>query len=420
VNAPEPFPFPVPPELRLPAEYADLHRSAPLKQVTLASGGTACLASGYRDVRRVLTDARFSRSAYQGGTMFARKPASLALVLSDAPEHTRRRRAIASAFDAHQAEKARAHMEAMVTGLIADMVAAGPVADLVDAISVPFPLTVICDLLGVPAADKSRLRPWVNAMMSTSDYPADVVAAAHREMNDYFSGLVDAVWGDRAAGDPAEGRAAGGGSPEGLLAKLGRREPGERGLSREEAATMASGLLMAGYETTSNQLTICVYVLQRDRHLWEHLVANPAALPSAIEEILRWTPFNNTGGIPHVALADVEMPSGEVIPAGHGVIPLTSTANRDPEVFRNPDELELTRTPNSHLAFGYGPHYCLGAHLARVELQAAIGCLLRELPGLRLAAPPSALRWRQGMFINGLWELPVRWAGAPAQDTRKF
>jgi cytochrome P450 len=415
VSARDQFPFPGPPCLRLPAEYTDLHQSAPLKQVSLASGGSASLASGYRDVRRVLTDARFSRSAYRGGTMFARKPDSLALVLSDGPEHVRRRGAIASAFDAHHAEEGRAAMEAMVTGLIADMVSAGPVADLVDAIAVPFPLTVICDLLGIPVADRSHFRPWVNAMMSTSDYPAHVVAAAHREMNDYFSGLVDTIWGDCAAGDPAKGL-----PPGGLLAELGRQNPGERGLSREEAVTMASGLLMAGYETTSNQLTICVYVLQRDRHLWEYLITNPGALPSAIEEILRWTPFNNTGGIPHVALADVEM-SGEVIPAGHAVIPLTSMANRDPRVFRNPDELDLTRTPNSHLAFGCGPHYCLGAHLARVELQAAIGCLLRELPGLRLAAPESALRWRQGMFINGLWELPVRWTDAlQAEETRSI
>jgi cytochrome P450 len=133
-------------------------------------------------------------------------------------------------------------------------------------------------------------------------------------------------------------------------------------------------------------------------------------VPIAIEEIVRWTPFNNTGGVAHVATEDVEL-SGETVRAGQVVIPLVAAANRDPSVFADPGNLDLSRARNPHLAFGHGRHYCLGAHLARVELQVAIDVLLRELPGLTLAAPESALRWRQGMFINGMWQLPVRWTG---------
>lgn len=378
------FPFVRGAGLAPPAEYAGLHEG--LARVVLPGGRRAALAGRYDDVRTVLGDQRFSRAGYGGAPLFARTPESLALVRSDAPEHTRRRRAVTSAFSARRAERARPALESSARELIAAMLARGPLADLVDDFAVPFTLAVICDLLGVPAGDRAGLRPWVDAMMSTSRFPAAEVAAAHEHMHAYFTRLVDRI---RAGPDP-----------ENVLAHQGV-------LSRDEAVVMGAGLLMAGYETTGNQLAVCAYLLLRERERWLRLRADPAGVPAAVEEILRWTPLLTTGITPHVAMRDVELSAG-VVRRGDVIVPLVDAANRDPAVFAAPAELDLTRAHNPHVAFGHGRHFCLGAHLARVELQVALTCLLRELPDLALASPGTEPPWRRGMFISGVWHLPVR------------
>jgi cytochrome P450 len=173
---------------------------------------------------------------------------------------------------------------------------------------------------------------------------------------------------------------------------------------------MSAGLLVAGYESTSNQLASCVYLLLADRRRWESLLADPAALDRAVEEMLRWTSFTTSGGTPHVATEDVRL-TDRLVRRGEVVVPLTDAANRDAGVFGCPERLDLTREHNPHLAFGAGRHRCLGAELARVELQTGLGALLAELPGLELAVPEESLRWRREMQVSGVWELPVRWAG---------
>jgi cytochrome P450 len=392
------FPFQQGPGLDPPTEYAEAHAMPEPLEVTLPGQRRAVLAVRYDDVRTVLADPRFSREAYPGSTMFARRPESLALVLSDPPVHTRRRRSVLAAFSARRVAQERPALVALARELVADLRTAGPVADLVDTFTVPFPLAVICDLLGVPAADRGLFRPWVNAMMSTSRHTPDEVATAHREMHAYFAELLDGTWAADAAGR----------APTGLIAELGRPGPAERRLSRAEAVVMSSGLLMAGYETTSNQLAVCVYLLLRDRARWERLRAAPEEVPEAVEEMLRWTSFTSTGGIPHVATEEVPLSHGTV-PAGGVVVPITDAANRDPDVFTRPDDIDLARASCPHLAFGHGRHYCLGADLARAELDIALTTLLRELPGLTLATPETEPDWRTGMFIRGIWQLPVRW-----------
>lgn len=399
MNPPD-FPFREGPGLAPPVEYPEVRAAPRVCPVTLPGGRRAVLAVRYADVRTVLSDDRFSRAAYQDGSLFAREPESLALVLSDAPEHTRKRRAVTAAFTARRAEQARPALAELAGRLLRGLRGTGA-ADLVDAFTVPFGLTVICDILGVPDAGRPLLRPWVDAMMSTYRFPAERVRSAHESMHAYFAGLVDTVW---ARGDG-----------EGLIAELGRPVEGERRLSRAEAVVMCAGLLMAGYETSSNQLAICVYLLLRDRRHWEHLRATPDAIPAAVEEMLRWTPLVATGGNPHVATEDVEL-SRCTVRAGEVVVPLVDAANRDPAVFAEPDELDLSRAGGQHVAFGYGRHHCLGAHLARVELQVGLAALLREMPEMVLAEPAAEPPWRTGMFIRGLWHLPVRWT-APATST---
>jgi len=377
-----PFPFVEQPALAPPAEYATL---PPLAPVRLAGGRDALLVTRYDDVRTVLADPRFSRAAYRSAPLFAREPGSLALVTSDAPQHTRRRRAVTHAFTARAAKQSRADLEHLAAELLDAMRAGDGPVDLVTAFTLPFPMLVMCRLLGLPADDRHRLRPWVDAMMSTSAYPPEHVAQVHRHMHDYFTRVVEARRA-KPAGDLLSG----------LLAS---------DLSTEEVVVLGSGLLMAGYETTCNQLTICAYLLLRDPELVTELRRDPSAV---VEEILRWTSFNSTGGIPHVATEDVPL-AGGVMKAGEVVVPLTDAANRDPAVFGDPDQLVTDRDARPHLAFGHGRHHCLGAHLARTELEVGLTALFDHFPGLALAVPEEQLDWRQGMFIRGLWRLPVRW-----------
>ncbi|MEU7784938.1 cytochrome P450 [Amycolatopsis sp. NPDC049159] len=393
MSAPE-FPFTEGPGLEPPVEYGEILGAGALCPVTLAGGRHAVLVTRHADVRTVLGDPRFSREAH--GALFDREAGSLALLLTDPPVHTRRRRTVAAGFTARQAEAARPGLAALAAELVAGLRARGTEAELVEEFAVPFTLAVISDLLGVPAADRGRFRPWVNAMMSRGHASPEEVAEGHRAMHEYFTALVDEIW----AGDTRDG----------IIADLAP-VPGRAGeLSREEAIVMSAGLLVAGYESTSNQLASCVYLLLTERARWESLVGEPAALDRAIEEMLRWTSFTTGGGTPHVATEDVRL-TDRLVRRGEVVVPLTDAANRDAEVFADPDRLDLTREPNPHVAFGAGRHRCLGAELARAELQTGLAVLLRELPGLELAVPEGALRWRREMQVSGVWELPVRWAG---------
>jgi cytochrome P450 len=391
------FPFAEGPGLDPPPEYLDFHTRTDLPEVRLPSGRRAALAFRYEDVRKVLGDNRFSRAAYGDGVLFAREPESLALMRADPPVHTRRRDAVTATFTARRAERLRPRLTELAGAIIDDIRAAGPVADLVGEFTVPFSLAVISELLGVPDADRWRFRAWTNAMMSSYGYSPEAVADAHGKMHAYFTDLVDLALRDPDA--------------PGLVGELCRLPEDERGLTRDETIVMAMGLLIAGYDTTSNQLASFVYLLLSERERWEFLLADPGAVNNAIEEMLRWTSVTTTGGTPHVATADVELAT-TTVRAGEVVVPLTHTADRDPAVFGDPATLDLTRPVNPHLAFGYGRHRCLGAELARVELQVGLTALLRELPELAIAVPESRLRWRRGMQFGGLWELPVRWTGA--------
>ncbi len=379
------FPFVEQSGMALPAEYAQL---PPLAPVRLTGGRDALLVTRYEDVRAVLADPRFSRAAYTAAPMFARSSASLALVTSDAPQHTRRRRAVAHAFTARQARQSRGDLELLANELLT---AARGAYDLVSAFTLPFPMIVMCRLLGLPEDDRHLLRPWVDAMMSTLAYPAEQVAQAHTDMKAYFARALE-----QRRREPSDD----------LLSQLAT----DATLSAEEAVTLGSGLLIAGYETTANQLAICAYLLLRDPSLTREFRRAPAA---AVDEMLRWTSFNATGGIPHVATEDVRL-AGGLVTAGQVVVPLTDAANRDAGTFPDPDRIVPDRTGPSHLAFGHGRHHCPGAHLARTELEVGLLALLEY--GLALAVPEHALAWRQGMFIRGLWSLPVHWNSSTAKD----
>jgi cytochrome P450 len=389
------FPFPEQPGPRCPDEYARLTAAPGLPTGLLAGGVEALLVTRYAEVRAVLSDDRFSRAEFAGRPMFARTPESLALVTSDPPVHTRRRRAVLPAFTARRARELTPWLRELAGELVDRLITLPQPVDLVESFTVPFTLRAITMLLGIPPSDEDRLRQLVDAMMSTTRFTAERVASAHEEAGRYFSDLLALRESEIAAGAPG---------PDLITELLTAPEPDR--LSRKEITVMGAGLLMAGYETTSNQLAMCALMVFGDPVWAQRLRADPAALPLAIEEMLRWSSLIATGGAPHVALEDVWL-GDTLVRAGQVVLPLIDAANRDAAAFSDPERFTPSRDTNPHLAFGHGRHLCLGAPLARVELHIGLTALLR-LPRLEIAVPTDQLRWRTGMFIRGLVELPVR------------
>lgn len=380
------FPFPDSGHAGPPAEFA----TESLIPVRLPNETPAIVVCGHEDVRQLLTDDRFSREAAAAHGMTARTKESLALNSVDPPDHSRRRRVVSAPFTARRAETLRPLIRDTAKELVAGMTAGGSRAELIADFALPLSVGVICGLMGVPVEDRPRFEPLVQVMMSTGGHPPPCVKGAHAEMFSYFSELFEA---------PQDAETV-----LGIL--VAAVEEGV--LGRNEAIHVAYGLLMAGYETTNNQLAICVYLLLADRSRWDGLRAGRVDLKHAVEEMLRFTMLPATGGAPHVATADLRL-GGREIRAGQVLVPAVGAANRDPRAFDEPDELRLSRDGKGNLAFGYGRHLCLGAPLARVELEESLDVLMAELPDLELAVPVEELRWRQGTFIRGLTELPVCW-----------
>jgi cytochrome P450 len=385
------FPFPEIGGAGPAPEFAAL-RGRPQCPVRLPNGASALLVCRYADLRQLLTDPAYSRAAAARHGMTARSPRSLALNSADPPDHTRRRRAVAPSFATRQAEAMRPEIARIAEDLVTGMQERGTPAELIADMTRPLAVTAICRVMGLPDSDFARFAGPVEVMMSVGVHSRERVDAAHREVFDYFAERYDQRTGNPGRGD--------------VLGCLVRASGPGGSMTREEAIHVGYGLLMAGYETTTHQLAICVYLLLSDRSRWERLREEPALLPLALEELLRWTSLLSTGGAPHAALKTTAV-GGVPVSGEQVVVPVFAAANRDPAVFESPDEIKLDRNPNPHVAFGHGRHLCLGAPLARVELAAALDTLLRRLPTLDLI--PPAPRWRQGQFIRGLTALPVTW-----------
>jgi cytochrome P450 len=359
--------------------------------VRLPDGSPAMLVCRHADLRQVVTDLRFSRSVAATHGMTARSAESLALNSVDPPDHTRRRRTVMAAFTQRRTDALRPEIERTVDDLISRLLAGGRTAELIADFTRPLSVGIICRLVGLPAEDLDRFGPSVDVMMSTAGHTLEEISAAHRVVFDYFAESCD-----RRRAEPAG---------DDLLADLVAASGADGPLTRDEAIRVGYGVLIAGYETTTQAVAVFTGLLLADRSRWARLRRYPAELPTAVDELLRWTSLLASGGAPHAALADV--PLGRTnVPAGQLVIPVFAAANRDPAVFDDPGELRLDRTPNPHLAFGYGRHLCPGAPLARAEIEIALGGLLRRIPTLAPVGPPQ---WRRDTFIRGLAALPVCW-----------
>lgn len=388
------FPLEGRPGVALDPDYLKMLRADPLVPVELPAGHPALLVTRYEDVRTVLSDDRFSREAWTNGSLYARRSETLALISSDAPTHTRRRKAVRAWFTSRQAAAARPTMERQAEHLIDGLEQAGPGVDLVARFTQPFSYGIILNILGVPFEDMDRLLPWVTSMMSIGRCPADEVAAAHESLYQYF----DANLADRR-------RAIEAGTP-GTDIFTALLTAGE--LSEEEINHIGFALLTAGTESSTSFLASCMLEILSRPGLAERLRSDPSLVPGTVDECLRWVWIGGVGGRAHVVREAVELGDTRLCP-GQVVVPFTVAANRDREVFEDADEFRPERAPNPHLGFGHGRHLCLGAAHARVEAEVGVAALLRRLPQLAVTVSPAELAWRDKMFIRGVWSLPITW-----------
>jgi len=375
--------------------FARMREEGPVTPVTLPEGGRVWMVTRYADVRAALADPRLHKQWVGKLTPPDWEPdpvngfLSVHLLNLDPPDHTRLRRLVVKAFTPRRVAGLRPRIEEITASLLDEMSGRDEV-DLIEAFAFPLPITVICELLGIPVADRDTFQGWSHTIVSSVASQEEVFAAG-AAMYQYFTGLVAAK---REA--PADDLVSG---------LIMARDAGDS-LDDRELLAMLFLLLIAGHETTTNLIASgTLALLQRPAEL-TRLRGDWSLLPGAVEELLRYAnPLNHATD--RFTLEPVEI-GGVTIPAREWVLCVTSSANRDPSRFAEPDRLDLEREASGHLAFGHGIHYCLGAPLARLEGEVAFGALLSRFPGLALAVPSSSLRWRPSSLIHGLESLPVR------------
>jgi cytochrome P450 len=371
--------------------HARLRAERPVSAVIMPGGTPAWLITGYADARAALADPRLRKSTPgwrpEPDSVFA--ALEMHMLNSDPPDHERLRRLVNKAFTMRRVELLRPRIAAITAQLLDDMSTQREV-DLLASFAFPLPITVICELLGVPVADLDDFRAWSASIVSDTVMP-EVFQADATAMIRYFTALLTAK-----RHEPTEDM---------LSALISARDDGDR-LSENELVSMAFLLLVAGHETTVNLVGNGMLALLLNPGEFARLRDDPSLLPGAVEELLRHVnPVNNATfrfASEPVDIGGVHIDPDEV------VLVALSSANWDPSRFADPDRLDVGRDSSGHLAFGHGIHYCLGAPLARLEAEIAFGGLLSRFGSMRLAVPAKSLRWRPSTLIHGLEALPVR------------
>ena len=353
----------------------------------------------YDDAVMVLRDPRFGREGMadllESRLGIARDASHTRdMLFRDPPDHTRLRGLVSRAFTPRVVDVMRPHIQEIVDGLL-DRVEGAGAMDVIEDLAYPLPVTVICELLGVPTADQDVFKGWSNDIARSLDaaiLPAgsDVLARgreARLAITDYFRSLIAT-----RRKDPR---------PDLLSALIAAEEEGNK-LSEGELVSTCILLLVAGHETTVNLIGNGLLALLQHPEQLRALRDDPALIQTGVEELLRFDgPVQRTG---RMTTADVEI-GGKHIPKGSVVVSVIGAANRDPKHFSDPDRLDVSRKENRHIAFGFGIHFCLGAPLARIEGQIAIGALVRRMPGLTLVSDTP--EWRESSVLRGLKTLPV-------------
>jgi cytochrome P450 len=379
--------------------FARLRESRPVTPVRMPDYGRTWIITRYADARAALTDPRLANKVRHwpgGDRSFPKEAAGVhALLNTDPPDHTRLRPLVQKAFTARRAGQLRPRTKEIATGLLDEMVARGDVVDLLDGYARPLPITVICELLGIPVAD----RGWIWATVTDYGKGGEELQRVPRELAAYFTGLIAAKRAE-PGNDLLSAL---------VLAHDNADEDGaEAALTTVELLSAAYHLVMAGFDTTVNLIASGTLALLTHPGEMARLRQDPSLLRAAVEELLRFAnPVNHVTA--RFTTEDLPI-GGVVIPAGEQVLIAISSANRDPAQFPDPNCLDLGRDTSGHVAFGHGIHYCLGAPLARMEAEVALGALFARFPEISLAVPPQELRWRPVSLMNGLESLPVRLA----------
>lgn len=377
--------------------YTALRERPGLTKVSTPAGVDAWVFSRYDDVRGVLTDSRLSsRSAPSAhvvpGADLEREVESGSILQNDGERHAYLRRLLTSEFTVRRVQALKPRIQELIEDHLDAMLASEGPVDLVKAFALPIPSLVICELLGVPYADRAEFQER-SAVLVSIDRPEDEVMRANDELFEYMAGLVTAKIEKR---------------DDDLLSRLiTRAEDQGQPLTVEELVSIGITLLIAGHETTANMIALSTLVLLRNPDQLEALRKDPSLAPSAAEEMLRYLTVVQFGLFRHV-MEDIPI-GDETIKAGEYLIAAISSGNRDEAVFPDPDQIDLSRKASAHLAFGFGPHQCLGQQLARVELQEVYTRLYSRIPTLRLAVPFEEIRFKDNTLVYGVTALPVTW-----------
>jgi cytochrome P450 len=357
-------------------------------EITTAVGDPAWRVTDHAEVRRLLSDERLGRShpdpdnaSRTGKSALFGGP--LGNFATEKADHARMRSLLQPHFSPKHMRALRPRVQALTTGLL-DRFEDRP-TDLHQQLALPLPILVICELLGVPYSDRDQFRAWTQAAGNVNDR-----ARSEQGMAALFGYGRELVARKRA--EPADD----------VISRLSALE------NDDEAAMLTMALLFAGHETTVVQIGMGALLLLRHPDQWKALVHDPSRIPDAVEEMLRAPGRVGTGGIPRYARTDLEI-EGTTVHMGDLVLLDISAANQDPDVFPNPGHLDVTRTGAAHLTFGHGIHYCIGAPLARIELQEVFTQLVQRFPTLRLADPEAAPQFRTDTLTGGLVSLPVTW-----------
>lgn len=380
--------------------YRALSAEGPVRHLRMPGGETVWMVLDHDAVRAALADPRLRNdsrhsASYQGDGDSA---VGRNMLKADPPDHTRLRSLVSRQFTARRIGKLRSRIE-QISGELLDAVASSGRADLVSAFAIPLPITAICELLGVPAADREAFLGWSNKLVDVADPEAAAAAAvATAAMTDYLTSLIE------------EKRCHPAGEDADLLHVLARAQDEDNDrLSPDELLGMAFLLLVAGHETTVNLISSAVHLLLRNPDQLAALRADPGLLDGVVEETLRYEPPIQVAAYRYTA--EPMTLAGTPIPQGERVVLSLASANRDRVRFPDPDRFDIHRDSSvnrAQLAFSHGIHHCLGAQLARLEAQVALSDLLRRFPGLALEDATAAPEWRPSL-LRGLRTLPVRW-----------
>jgi len=383
------------------ADFAQLRRECPVYWSAFEHGGYWALLR-YKDVFAASLDHKTFSTAERGAILKRYDPEEYQITKSllinhDPPDHTKHRRLVSLGFSGKIIRNLEHHVREITTDIL-DQVAPLGACDFVQKISCELPLQVIVELVGVPAADRHRVLDWTNIMIAFDDpeYGAASPEAGQMAAAELFM-YANALAEEREKNPKDD-----------LVSVLMHAEVDGERLTRAAFSAFFMLLLVAGNETTRNLISGGMLALIEHPAERARLMADRALLPTAIEEMLRWVSPVNV--FQRTALRDTEI-GGQHIRAGDMVALFYASANRDEEIFEEPNRFDIARTPNDHLAFGIGPHYCLGANLARLEIRVMFEELLRRLPDIELAGEPERLR---SYFINGIKRMPVRFTPRPA------